>query len=345
MIDSMEFMTPREAKAAIIEVLTAGLVPFVRSSPGCGKSSIFRQIGDEFGLHVIDHRLSTSAAEDLSGLPRFNDNGKAYFAPFEELFPVEDTPLPKGKEGFLIFLDEFNSAEQAVQSAAFKLVLDKMTGQHRLHEKTGIGCAGNHDTDRAITNPISTAMQSRVVHISMKEDFNQWLLDVAIPGSYDSRIIAYLNHNPGKLMNFRPDHNDKTFCSPRTWSFLNSLVQGKEVTPEKIKLYGGTITSGVAAEFVTFCAVFKDLINWTTVAGDPEGTPVPSNDELRWATISHLVEHADEKNIGPLTTYANRFALKFRILYFRMLNAQKPKVRSYPEFRAGCIELSKYLND
>lgn len=119
---------PRKIREFTLDCLYAGLVPFIQSSPGMGKSSIIRSIAVELNLKLIDHRLSTSAPEDLSGLPRFNEKGEAIFAPFAELFPLEGQELPKkyndkGEvvgtyDGWLVFLDEFNSAVKTVQAAA-----------------------------------------------------------------------------------------------------------------------------------------------------------------------------------------------------------------------------------
>ena len=108
--------TPRQARGHIVEILEAGLVPFLRSSPGMGKSAIIRSIADEYGMELLDIRLSTCAPEDLTGLPHF-ENGIAKFMPFD-MFPVEGTELPTGKNGWIVFLDEFNSASKAVQAAA-----------------------------------------------------------------------------------------------------------------------------------------------------------------------------------------------------------------------------------
>ena len=52
-----------------------------------------------------------------TGLPHFTKDGKAEFMPFN-IFPLENTPLPKDKDGWLLFLDEFNSATKMVQAAA-----------------------------------------------------------------------------------------------------------------------------------------------------------------------------------------------------------------------------------
>lgn len=336
--------TPRQTRKFINECLYAGLVPFVQSSPGMGKSSIMRSVAKELDLKLIDHRLSTSAPEDLSGLPRFNEQGYAEFVPFSDLFPLESTPMPTGKQGWMLFLDEFNSAHKDVQAAAYKLILDRMTGQYPLHDNVVITAAGNLSTDRAITNPISTAMQSRVVHLEMEINFDEWLYDVALAEGYDSRLIAFLNQFPGKLMDFRPDHNEKTFCCPRTWEFTNRLIQGKEVSDESAALLAGTITSGVAVDFVQFTKIYKNMVNISTILADPATCPVPHDASTKWAVISHMMEKVDNSNFGGLATYADRFTLDFRILFYRSVLVRHPSLRQHPSFAKAMSELVRYLD-
>lgn len=336
--------TPRQVKRFVTDVLFAGLVPYVQSSPGMGKSSIMRAIASELNLQLIDHRLSTSAPEDLSGLPRFDEDGKARFSPFADLFPTEDTPLPPGKEGWMLFLDEFNSASKSVQAAAYKLILDRMVGQHKLHERVVICAAGNLATDRAIVNPISTAMQSRVVHLEMQINFQEWLEDVALKEGYDSRVIAYLSQYNSKLMDFRPDHQEKTFCCPRTWEFVNRLIKDKEVTDESAVLLAGTITSGTAVEFVQFTKVFNSLVNIREIIADPENCRLATDVSAKWATIAHMMEKVNADNFDPLSRYANRFTVDFRILFYRSVLVRNPSLRSHQAFIRAMAELSRYLH-
>jgi MoxR-like ATPase len=336
--------TPRQVRTDVIDCLYAGLVPFVQSSPGMGKSSIMRSIANELGLHLIDHRLSTSSPEDLSGLPRFDEKGRAHFSPFADLFPLQDSEPPAGKDGWMLFLDEANSATKNVQAASYKLVLDRMTGQEKLHERCAITMAGNLSTDRAIVNPLSTAMQSRVVHIEMELNFEEWLYDVALKENYDERIIAFLNYDNSKLMDFRPDHQEKTFCCPRTWEFMNRLVSGKEITDDKTALYSGTITSGVAVEFVQFTQVYKKMVTVDEILRDPVKAPVPNDNSTRWAVISHMMSKVTEKIFADLCTYANRFDMTFRILFFRSVMVRQPQLRAHPAFASAMSELSRYLN-
>lgn len=336
--------TPRQVRAFVLDCLSAGLVPFIQSSPGMGKSAIVKSVFEQFRLFLIDHRLSTSAPEDLSGLPRFDENGMAHFAAFADLFPIEGMEVPKGFDGWGLFLDEFNSGAKMVQAAAYKLILDRMTGQKKLHERVAMVLAGNLSTDRAITNPIGTALQSRVVHLMMQISHEEWLEDVAIKENYDPRIIAFLNFKSSYLMDFRPDHNENTFCCPRTWEFMNKLVKGNEVTDDKTPLYAGTITSGVAVEFVQFTQVYKGMVTVDEILRDPMKAPIPRDNPTRWAVISHMMGKVTDKIFADLCTYANRFDMTFRILFFRSVMVRQPTLRAHPAFASAMSDLSKYLN-
>lgn len=348
--------TPRQLTKLLLKTLRAGLVPFIQGSPGIGKSALTKNVAKTMRLKVIDHRLSTSAPEDLSGLPAFV-NGKATFMPFD-LFPTEDTPVPEGYDGWVLFLDEFNSAAKSVQAAAYKLILDRMVGQHRLHDKVHIVAAGNYATDRAIVNPLGTAMQSRLVHLKLVHNVDEWLEDVAFAEDYDPRIIAYISYKPEALFDFRPDHNELTFCCPRTWEFMNKLLKNNTYGIIQDKhgndiyemdadsaLFAGTITSLVATSFIQFTKVFMNLPDIGQVVALPTATPIPGDKALRWATVLHLLEKVDEKSFEPVGTYISRFDTEFRLIFFRGLVLRKKELKAHPAFRKMVGELSKYLNE
>jgi hypothetical protein len=347
-VDTLYKCTPREVRTFVIDCIGAGLVPFIKSSPGMGKSSIIHSIAEEFLLHLIDERLSTRSPVDLSGLPDFRGEGvqrQASWIPFDT-YPVASTPVPKGKDGWALFFDEFNSGQKAVQAAAYKIVLDRMVGLEKLHEKVAIICAGNLETDRAITNPLSTAMQSRLVHIEMELHFGQWLEDVAIKSHYDSRVIAYLNYMPGRLMDFKPNHNNATFCCPRTWEFVNRLAlnnPGKDLA-SKVKLIAGTITPGVAVDFINFIEVFQNIPTYRQILADPDKMMIPSDPPTRWAVISHLMEKVQSDDLDKVYDYVNRFPSDFRILFTRSLLIRHSAWRSRPEVIRGMSDLSRYLH-
>ena len=55
----MNKVKPSIAKKFIEKCLVNKLPVFIKSSPGCGKSSLIRDLAEEFNLKLIDHRLST----------------------------------------------------------------------------------------------------------------------------------------------------------------------------------------------------------------------------------------------------------------------------------------------
>lgn len=339
-------LKPSQVRKAVIECMEANLVPMVTSSPGLGKSSIYSQIAKDFSLDLIDLRLSQCAPEDLMGLPMRKDNGKAAFVPFE-MFPTASTPMPKGKNGWLLNLDEFNSAAKSVQAAAYKIVLDRMVGQEKLHENVFIVCAGNLATDRAIVNQMSTAMQSRLVHLEMIADHRDFV-EYAIGAGIDHRILGFLEFQPSKLHSFKPDHDDKTFACPRTWEFASRLINGKSTKEINLPVLAGTISQGVAVEFNTFIQEYDKLPGYASIIADPNNTPIPNDPSTKYALVTMLLEKFDSEqlqDLDPVIKYVKKLPSEFQVIYFRQLAQRHPNIRREKVYAENILHLVKFLND
>lgn len=340
--------SPRRTYYHLQRCVSVGLVPFLRASPGVGKSSLGRKLAKEANLKFIDHRLTSMVPEDMTGLVHFKD-GKATYAPFADLFPLADAPLPIGEDGkpmngWLILLDEFPSASMEIKAASYRLILDHEVGQHKLHPNVYIMLAGNLDTDNAITSPVGTAIESRVVHLEMKADLNEWLEDVAYPEKYDERIIGFLNYKPEYLMDFDPNHKNKTYCAPRTWEFMHKLVNDQPIDENDRELFCGTVTPTVAGEFIAFAAHYGKVPTIEQIMAGPQFCPVPQTTDLQWATVTSLAAKATGPALAPLCDYIDRLPNHFRLLFFRMALIRNPGLRSTPEFVQSAIRISKYIN-
>lgn len=338
-------MTPSEVKAGITDCFAAGLVPFVTSSPGMGKSALAKQIAEEYGLELIDVRLSQCAPEDLMGLPmRIEENGKirATFAGFN-MFPTDSTPIPQNKNGWLLLFDEFNSASKSVQAAAYRPVLDHEIGQEKLHEQCFVMCAGNLSSDRAIVNSLSTAMQSRVIHMEMEISHKDFL-DNAYAKGFDHRILAFLEFNPGKLTDFKPDHKDRTFACPRTWEFASRLIKGKPFEDVKVKLLGGTVGEGMAVEFYTYLKVFAQLPAYADIVADPLTTPVPTEAGMCFALVGMLGEHFQRGDFKAVQQYTKRLSPEFQVVFFRSIRRKDQKFTRDPLYVNALKALHAFLD-
>nr|WP_227546769.1 AAA family ATPase [Moraxella catarrhalis] len=109
-------ITLKQAEKLMYPLLNNKIVPFLHSSPALGKSSLAKAVAAKAKLKVIDLRLTELDSSDLNGLPYFNE-GKAQYLPFNT-FPIQGTEVPEGCQGWLLLLDELNSALPSVQSAA-----------------------------------------------------------------------------------------------------------------------------------------------------------------------------------------------------------------------------------
>ena len=336
---------PSKAKADAIRCVVRGVVPFIQSSPGLGKSSIVREIAQEGNLKVIDVRLSQAAPEDLQGLPmRSMINGveKAHFVPFNT-FPLATDPIPEGYKGWLLFLDEFNSASRSVQAAAYKLTLDRLVGLHPLHPQVAIICAGNLSTDKAIVNNLGTAMQSRVSHILMESSKPEWI-EWATKAGIDYRVIGFIEFQPSKLHLFNPDHNEMTFPAPRTWEFVSKLIIDTPDVSDMMSLIAGTIGMGVGFEFVKFCEEYTRIPKLSSIVNDPKNIMIPMEISTRFAVLTMLMAHVDLQNVKKVIQYVGRFEPDEQIIFYRGCLNRDPKLREVDEVAAELVKVMRFVN-
>jgi hypothetical protein len=339
-----------QAIDVVRKTFKANLVPFLHGSPGIGKSAIMKKIAHDYKLKLIDLRLAQMEPTDLAGFPQIDAaRQKAGYVPMDT-YPLQGEQIPAGYNGWLLFFDEANSCPKAVQAASYKIVLDRMIGQHALHERCFMAMAGNLETDGAIVEPMSTALQSRVIHYELanpSEDVKPWL-DWASDVTLDHRITAYINYKPGNLYAFKADHTDFTYACNRTWEFANKLLQTCEpndwvgvkdskgqtiAEPNALVMLAGAVSEGVAREFVTFTKVFDKLPSTQQIALNPEGTPVPDEIDVLWALTGSLAHHATAENIEHLLKYIKRMPVEFQVVCLRDAKRRKPVLTKTPAFQ------------
>ena len=312
-----------ELKENLIRCLKTTLVPMIHSSPGIGKSDIVRQIGKRFNLKVIDIRLSQYDPTELGGFPMLAGN-KAKHVPME-IFPIKSDSVPKGYDGWILFLDEFNSASMATMAAAYKLVLDRYVGEYKLHPRCKTICAGNLVTDGAIVNRTSTAMQSRLIHFELEPDIKSWI-HWAVKNNIDQRIMAYLQYKPNNLYNFNPHHNDFTFASPRTWFFTSELIKHDKDLMPLLSLISGTVSEAVAREFIAYTQIYTDLPSIKEIEAAPGIIPINTEPSILYAISTMLSAYITAKNIDIFIEYIKRLPIEFAVITLQNAITKHPDI-------------------
>ncbi len=347
----------------LTRIMSKGLVPFVESSPGLGKSAVGDQLAKANNLLLIDMRLAGADPTDLNGFPSLQSE-RASYIPFED-FPIEGDALPwkvppvyenvsgeaklvsKGirYDGWLLLLDELPSAPRGVQAACYKLILDRMVGNNNLHRNVWIMACGNKKSDNAIVNPLGTALQSRVVTLSMRFDRDSWL-DWAFKNNIDKRIIGYINWRPDNLYKFDPNHADNTFPCPRTWHFMHKLthdLQG-QIDAVWLPMFTGTIGLGVGREFYSFCNLYTKLPSLAILLSDPHNCHLDLSD----MAVMHALTSVIQANITPdnakdMIVLIERMPSEFQVLCIMETAKRNSAVAAYPEITAWIAKNSRKL--
>ena len=318
----------KELREALIDDIKAGLVPMVASSPGMGKSDIIRDIAKQFRLKVFDMRMSQCEPVDMQGYPGTKDDRMTFFVP--EYFPLETDQIPRGYEGWLLFLDEFNSGHKQTEAAAYKLILDRAVYTYKLHPRCMIICAGNLSTDRAIVNTASTATTSRLIHYRMRIDHNIWI-EWANMNDIDHRIISLIKFKPALLHKFDPSTAELTFPCPRTWAFASKVIAPKSEinTLTKIRL-AGTVGEGAAVELATYAAIYNSLPTIEQILDDPRaGWVVPTEPSEQYAITTMLAHNIDEQNIDKIIIAIERLPMEMQVVTFRDIYKRAPTLKQH----------------
>lgn len=304
--------------------------------------SAWRHAAASFGKRGGEECCDSSRTQGL-GFPMVNKgSNKAAYVPMET-FPIEGDEVPDGYEGWLLFLDELPLADRAVQKAAYKLILDKMVGNYRLHKKVAIVAAGNLETDNAMVEEMSTALQSRLIHMIMETDVKQWI-EWATTNEIDYRITSYIQWAPNNLYNFRPDHVDNTYASPRTWEFVSRLLNLVEPdNDDSMPLIAGTIGQGVAREFLGFLAIYKSLPTLNQLLRTPESIQISPEPDVLFALTGFIANHVDKDNLAQMMKFVARLPMEFQVVCLREMIRRKRDIKDTPEVDAWINKNSNEL--
>jgi len=226
----MKALTPSQAKMFITNALLLKEIPYLAGEPAIGKSDIVFQIAEEFNLELIDVRLSYMLPEDIVGIPSLDAaRGKAHYNPFDT-FPLEGDPLPKGKDGWLIFLDELSSASEETMAGIYPILLGHKVGTKKIHRKAVIVGAGNRSTDSAIARPLPDTLITRMLPIEMKVSSKDWIAWArSLPKTESSDVvISFIEKYPDMLnSSINPSKREEleTYNTPRGWGRMFKIVK------------------------------------------------------------------------------------------------------------------------
>lgn len=310
-------MKPSSIRTALPKLITNQRPVMLWGPPGAGKSDVVRQIATDMKFELRDVRLSLLDPIDLKGFPTVDAAKKQM-----KWLPADFLPT-KGKG--ILFLDEINAAPQAVQAAAYQLILNRKIGEYELPAGWSVLAAGNRAGDRSVVHAMPAALANRFVHLDFDvsvDDWNHWAMDNEI----HLDVRAFIRFRPSLLHSFDPATNPRAFPTPRSWAFVNDIYKNNLSADDEFELIKGTVGEGAAAEFSGFVRQIKDLPTVDQVLLDPDGTKLPANPGAQYAMVTALDSKATTGNIARIMKYVERMPVEFQTVFVRSAIRRDPKL-------------------
>lgn len=339
--------------------------------PGIGKSDLVATIVDNYadsGLRakLIDVRLPLWEPTDIKGVPYYNpsENTMSWAHPTE----LPNKNMADNYDIIVLFLDELNGAAPSVQAAAYQLVLNRRVGEYVLPDNVVVVAAGNRDTDKGVTYRMPKPLSNRFVHYEVRVDFNDWV-NWATDHAIHPDVVGFLTHKKASLYDFDPKSNDRSFATPRSWSFVSELLYdvGTNFSDEEITdMVSGCVGEATALEFKTHRAISSKLPNPTHILHGTVTELVNCEISAKYSLATSLAYElkAQYENIGrtegieedafddmlnnSITFMMKNFDAEMVIMSIRMLFTQykvKPtglrKLPCWPDFMKEYGELIK----
>lgn len=253
------------------------------------------QYGD-WGL--IDLRISLLDSSDLRGIPYPEKN-------LTKWFPPEELPLEGQEERFpakgVLFLDEMNHAEPAVQAASYSLVLDRKIGPHKLMPGWKVMGAGNLQSEEAFTHELGHPLKNRFLHYMLAPSFDAFKKWGYKSGIHPD-IIAFLNFD-STFMHKDDQVGAYAFPTPRSWEYVSEILKIFS-NGDRLANISACIGQGTTAQFLAFLearnrAEIKALRDIPALFDGSASVELSSAEPIiAWAfsggLISYIKEHPDE---------------------------------------------------
>ncbi|MFL5285183.1 MAG: AAA family ATPase [Rhodopila sp.] len=236
------------AKAALIEQYADPTLrrraSMLWGTRGVGKSSIVRQVAAQYGVPLVDLRLTTIEPVDIRGAIYADDAlAKTVW------FPPEFLPTPDQPDGIL-FLDELTAADQRLQISAYSLILDRRVGNYQLPDGWQVVAAGNASFHGAISHDMGTALADRMFHFNVQTVIEAFL-SYAIERDFAPEVMAYLKVRPDKLDDTQAQLANEHLigASPRGWEDISNVLKSGLSDAAKRVFVQGRVGAANAAEF------------------------------------------------------------------------------------------------
>jgi len=322
-------ITPKSAISAIKHCVNHGIIPFLTSSPGVGKSSLVlqatkelaKEAGKEFylfrgnsehskeemetGFGFIDFRANMITTMDLYGLPTFTEDKRAYMFARPDFIPL----FGQG----IIFVDELPQASPSTMGGFSEAFLEHRIGKHVIPEGWRFVAAGNRQKDRADAHKVPTHIKDRMNELPLEFSLEDWV-EWATKTNLHPAVVAFAKYRPNLLDSFDPKLDIN--CTPRSTAQASKHIDAPDSI--RFQLLAGCIGEGPAGELEAMIRIFNELPDPEEILKKPEKAKTPKKLDALYAVTTMLAMHACKDNFDDLMKFITRIDhIEFQTAFVR----------------------------
>lgn len=255
-------MNFRDCKKAVILTMFAERTPLVVGRAGIGKTSMAREIANEYNMHFINIDSNLLKEGEIGGLPmpkeKVDKEGRHYtvtdYALHNKIKEIQEVHEANPEQDILLFIDEFNRCAREVMQELMNLVLNREINGYELPKNVYIVAAMNpSQTNEKFkgdntyqVNDMDGAQKDRYVWLYLDTDIKDFLdfasseytdgsdcdesellavqtVDYTSGQRIDNDIIEFLSSNPDCLALY--SENQDINPSPRSWEALSNILK------------------------------------------------------------------------------------------------------------------------
>ncbi|MGL4571669.1 MAG: AAA family ATPase [Clostridium sp.] len=246
--------------SAVELVVEANDVPLIIGESGIGKTALVRDVAKKNGYTLITIDANLLKEGEIGGLPTVI-NGRTIYATHEKLSRIEECTR-KG-DSVLLFIDELNRCEHAVQQELMNLILNREINGFFIDNNVKIVAAMNpsnkyenyRDSEYSVVD-MDQAQEDRFVWLDMEVDVKEWIKWAMSDGNIDEEVIEFIGVFPEYLHN--PNSKESIKGTPRSYERVSKAYKIYRNNKEKysfevfLSTVKGNLGVSISNDFTSF---------------------------------------------------------------------------------------------
>jgi hypothetical protein len=272
-----------EVMACVELVLESGGVPLIIGDSGIGKTALIKRICKEKKLHCVTIDANLLKEGEIGGLPTLEEyevttnsgsikRKRTVYAVHNKLQEIEAKAVKDSEEEIMLFIDEINRCDHAVQQELMNIILNREINGFILPSNVKVVAAMNPSSNfNENTNSnyqvveMDPAQEDRFVWIEMEADVNSWIkwgmdldktYNVEGESNVDKAVLEFITSYPQYLNT--PQSTEMVKATPRSWKRVSDsyrvFVKSSDRISNKIffNVVKGNVGTSIAHEFCNF---------------------------------------------------------------------------------------------